>query len=127
MYDGPASPRGRGLSSRPGTAYLGAMSLPRPSTPAAAWRDLRAFLGTRNRTQFLFALLAIAMPMLIVLGFVIDSNIRPQAQIIYVESWPANRSEEEILADQKKDQIKRDAIRRERQRQFQELEKRLGM
>ncbi|WP_157215478.1 hypothetical protein [Flavisphingomonas formosensis] len=88
---------------------------------------MRAFLATRDRTRVGFALLAIAMPMLIIVGFAIDANIKPQPQIIYVESWPANRSEEEILADQKKDQAKRDAIRRERQRQFQELEKRLGM
>jgi len=103
------------------------MSLPRPSSPAAAWRDLRAFLASRDRSQIFFAILAIAMPLLIVLGFAIDANIKPQPQIIYVESWPANRSEAEILADQKKDQAKREAARRERQRQFQELEKRLGM
>ena len=103
------------------------MVFPKPSSPANAWRDLRAFIAGRERSQILFAVLAIAMPMLIVLGFAIDANIKPQAQIIYVESWPANRSEAEILADQKKDQAKRDAIRRERQRQFQELEKRLGM
>lgn len=121
------STRWRGLSSPVHYSYLRAMAFPRPSTPLAAWRDLRAFLATRERSQYLFAVLAIAMPMIIVTGFVIDSNIRPSPQIIYVESWPADRSEAQILADQKKDQAKRDAIRRERQRQFQELERRLGM
>lgn len=109
-------------------AYLeDRMALPRPSSPAAAWRDLKAFLGQQERHKFVFAAIAIFMPVLIVTGFYIDSNIKPEAQIIYVQSWPASRTDEEIKAQQKIDQAKRDKDAAEKRRQYQELEKRLGM
>jgi hypothetical protein len=45
----------------------------------------------------------------------------------YVELYPASRTDADIIADQKKDQTARAAAEKEKQRQFQELEKRLGM
>jgi len=103
------------------------MALPRPSSPLAAWRDLKAFLGQQERHKFVFAGIAIIIPAVIVTGFYVDSNIKPQAQIIYVENWPANRTDDQIKAEQKIDQAKRDKEAAERRRQYQELEKRLGI
>jgi hypothetical protein len=57
----------------------------------------------------------------------VDSNIKPEAQIIYVQSWPADRTDEQIKAQQKIDQAKRDKEAAQRRRQYQELEKRLGI
>jgi hypothetical protein len=51
----------------------------------------------------------------------------PPAQIVYVESWSANRTDAEIIADQKKDQAARHAAQEEKKRQFKKLEKQLGM
>ena len=51
----------------------------------------------------------------------------PPPQIVYAESWSANRTDAEIKADQKKDQEKRRAAQLERQRQFQRLENQLGI
>ena len=51
----------------------------------------------------------------------------PPPQIVYAESWNANRTDAEIVAQQKKDQEARRAAQLQKQRQFQELEKRLGM
>ena len=70
---------------------------------------------------------AAIMPIAIVVIFAIDgrTNIAPGAQIIYVESYPANRTDAEIIADQKKDQAAREARLKERQRQFQKLDKRM--
>jgi hypothetical protein len=103
------------------------MAFPRPSSPAAAWRDLRAFLGQQERHKFFFALIAILMPVVIVTGFYFDADIKPQAQIIYVENWPANRTDDQIKAEQKVDQAIRDKAAAEKRRQYQELEKRLGI
>jgi uncharacterized membrane protein len=75
------------------------------------------------------AALAIVMPVVIVVGFYFDAqtNILPGEQIIYVENWPANRTDEEIKAQQKIDQENKEKALAERQRQYKELEKRLGM
>lgn len=103
------------------------MAFPRPSSPLAAWRDLKAFLSQQERHKFVFGAIALGMPVLIVTGFYVDSNIKPEAQIIYVQNWPASRSDEEIKAQQKIDQAKRDKEAAEKRRHYQELEKRLGI
>lgn len=75
------------------------------------------------------ACLAIVMPVVIVVGFYFDAktNIMPGAQIIYVENWPAGRTDQEIKAQQKIDQERKKKALEERQRQYKQLEKRLGM
>ena len=75
------------------------------------------------------AVFAVAMPVIILIGFYYDSktNIMPGEQIIYVENWPATRTDAEIVAQQKIDQERREKAVAERQRQFKKLEKRLGM
>ena len=69
------------------------------------------------------------MPIIIVIGFITDAktNIMPGEQIVYVESWSANRTDEEIKAAQIERQKAVDAAALERQRQFKQLEKRFGM
>ena len=105
------------------------MPLPRPASPRALWADLRAFAVERSKVQWLAMLFAIVMPVAIVIMFVVDgrTNIAPGPQLIMVESWDAKRTDAEIIADQKKDQAAKEAAAKERQRQFQELERRLGM
>ncbi len=92
-------------------------------------RDLAAFMRQRSREQVIGASLAILITAIIVIEFLVDSKIgtAPPAQIVYVESWSANRTDEQIIADQKKDQAARHAAQLEKQRQFQRLEKQLGM
>jgi hypothetical protein len=103
--------------------------LPRPSSPRAAFSDLRAFLAQRSREQRIGAALSILVTTIIVIVFFVDSQINtaPPPQIVYVESWSMNRTDAEIIADQKKDQADREAAAKERQRQFQALENKLGM
>jgi hypothetical protein len=102
---------------------------PRPVGPRAAFSDLRAFMRQRSREQLIGATLAVLVTMIILIEFMVDSKINtaPPPQVIYAESWPANRTDAEIVAEQKKDQAKRDAAAKEKQRQFKELEKQLGM
>ncbi|MBA3675992.1 MAG: hypothetical protein H0W74_01130 [Sphingosinicella sp.] len=105
------------------------MSLPRPASPRALLTDLCAFARERSRHQWIAAFFAVLMPIVIVVGFYFDAqtNILPGEQIVYVENWPANRTDEQIKAQQKIDQERKEKAIAERQRQFQELEKRLGM
>lgn len=104
------------------------MALPRPSTPAAAWRDLKAFLDQRGRYRYVFAAVSILMPALIVTGFYLDSRTEPPGpQLIYVQSWSADRSDEVIKAQQKIDQALRDAAREARRQEYQRVADQLGI
>jgi hypothetical protein len=98
---------------------------PRPATPKALIADLKLFASQRSRYQWAGLVVAIVMPVLIVAGFWHDAShgIAPGPQLIYVESWPASRTDEQIKAQQKIDQAKREAALKERQRQFQKLDK----
>jgi hypothetical protein len=51
----------------------------------------------------------------------------PPQEITYVQLYPSNRTDAEIIADQKKDMIAKIAAQKEQQRQYQKLEKELGM
>ena len=108
--------------------YLVAMPLPRPARPSVLWSDLRAFWRDRPRHQWVAAALSVSIPIGIVFSFYLDSytNILPRETITYVESWPANRSDEEIKAKQKADLEARRAAEAERQRQFQRLDSQLN-
>jgi hypothetical protein len=108
------------------------MPLPRPASPRALWADLRAFAAQRSRHQWIAAGFAIVMPIAIVVMFTIDgrTNIAPGPQLIYVESWNSSRTDAEIIADQKKDQAKLEALKKERQRQWKKVDEdleRLGI
>ena len=102
---------------------------PRPSSPRAALADLRAFLRRRGREQAIGAALAVLITTIIVIVFFVDSSINtaPPPQVIYVDSWSENRTDAEIIADQKKDQAAREAALKARQQEFQKLEKQLGI
>ena len=114
-----------GVAEEPLLAYLGGMALPRPASPPALWADLRAIAGGRRSHHWIAAGLAILMPAALIVLFVTDGrrNTMPGPQLVYAESWSANRTDAEIKADQVKHQAELKAKRKERQRQFQKLEK----
>ena len=82
-----------------------------------------------SREQFIGAALAILVTMIIIIEFLVDSKINtaPPPRIVYVEQWDSGRTDAEIVAQQKKDKAERDAWKRERQRQFQQLQNQLGI
>ena len=102
---------------------------PRPVGPRAAFKDLAAFMRQRSREQVIGAMLAILATTIIVIEFLVDSKINtaPPPQIVYVDQWNANRTDAEIVRQQKVDQAKKEEAQRERQRQFRKLEKDLGL
>ena len=122
--------RREGLAVARRQPYFRFMSwFPRPASPRAAFRDLAAFMRQRSREQLIGASLALLVTAIIVIEFVVDAKINtaPPPQVIYVDQWPASRTDAEIAADQKKDQAEKEAAQKEKQRQFQELENRFGM
>jgi len=103
--------------------------LPPVSKPGVALRDLLAFLRQRSREQVIGAILAVLVTIIIVIIFLVDSQINtaPPPRVVYVELYNSNRTDAEIIADQKKDQAAKEAAAKEKQRQFQKLEKQLGI
>jgi len=83
----------------------------------------------RSREQVIGASLALLVTAIIVIEFVVDAKFgtSPTPQPVEVELYPSNRTDAEIIADQKKDMAERLAAEKEKQRQFQKLEKQLGM
>ena len=92
-------------------------------------RDLAAFMRHRSREQVIGGALALLVTAIIVIEFLVDAKIgtAPPPQVIEVELYPPNRTDAQIIADQKKDMAAKEAAQKERQRQFQKLEKQLGM
>jgi hypothetical protein len=102
---------------------------PRPSSPRAVYRDFVAFVRQREREHVLGASLAFLVTLIIVIIFVVDAQIgvAPPPQVVEVELYPSNRTDAQIIADQKKDVAERAAGEKEKRRQFQRLAKELGM
>ena len=102
---------------------------PSPVSPRAAFADFRDFVRHREREHWIGAALAVLVTIIIIIEFLVDSKINtaPPPRIVYVEQWKAGRTDAEIIADQKKRQAEKEAAAKERQRQFQRLEKQLGM
>ena len=102
---------------------------PHPSSPRAALRDLVTFIRHREREHVIGATLAFLATLIIVVEFVVDARIgvKPPPQVIEVQLYPSNRTDAQIIADQKKEMAERAAFQKEKQRQFQKLEKTFGM
>ena len=102
---------------------------PSPSTPRAALRDLMAFMRHRSREQVIGGALAFLVTTIIVIEFLVDAQIgtAPPPSITYVELYPSDRTDAQIIADQKKDMAEKIAAQQEKQRQFKKLEHQLGM
>jgi hypothetical protein len=104
------------------------MPLPRPAAPRALVADLRNFWRTRPRRHWIAALLAAAITSGIVIVFLIDSQSlsEPREQVIFLDSWPASRTDAEIRAQQKADLEARTRAEAEHRRQLQRLDENLN-
>ena len=104
--------------------------LPPTSSPRTALRDFRAVVRhADNRDRILAFTLSILITIIILILFFVDSKINtaPPPRIVYVQDYKAGRTDADIIAQQEKDERKRVAAAKERQRQFQRLEKQLGI
>ena len=108
----------------------GAMAILPPTVgPRAALRDLTAFLRQRSREQVIAGTLAVLVTVIIVIIFFVDSKINtaPPPQVIFVENYPANRTDAQIKADQLKASEDRKKAEEARRKEFQKLEKQFGI
>lgn len=74
--------------------------------PLTGLKDLRLFLHSRQKHEIVFAVLAVVATVTVIAGFMIDSRSleKPyERDIQYVQSWPSNRPDAEIIAAQKAD------------------------
>lgn len=120
----------RGWSDgRPAPILLGVRYFAR-FNPLRAVRDLRFFLAQRQPYELWFGMLAIVLTGLLLIGFVKDSHVeRPyKPNIVYVEQWRGDRTDAQIVAQQKVDQVavdKRKAEIERRQKAVQAQFKRM--
>ena len=100
------------------------MRLPRPASPRALWQDIKALAAQRSSHQWIAGSLALAIPIIIGLTFVADVDNAHDApeQIIFVDSWKADRSIEESRAAIAAHEERRKAAEEERRKSFQRLE-----
>ena len=103
------------------------MALPPISGPRTVWRDLREFWRGRPRSNWIAALFAVLVPIGLLTAFYFDAqtNIHPGETLTYIESWPANRSDAEIIAKQKADLVRRREFEENRRRQFQAIDNKM--
>ena len=118
---GPGSQRA--LHTRPWQSF------PPWSVRAPRLRDLAAFLRQRSREQVIGAALAVLVTIIIVIIFFVDSKINtaPPPQIVYVENYGPDRTDADIIRDQKKASEDRRKAEEARRKEFQKLEKEFGI
>jgi len=127
VFPTPPPGLGEGLAAGASAHYLRRMPLPRPARPSFLWRDLRAFWKDHPTHQWFAGTVAVMIPIAILFAFYLDSytNTRPRETITFIDSWPANRTDEQIKAKQKADLERTRAFQAERQRQFKQIDDRL--
>ena len=103
-------------------------------SPTRAYKDLRLFFEDRGPIELGFLVLAMAITLTVLWAVVHDSRTEQvyRPDIIYVEQYTLNRTDAEIAAQQKVDQVARDKrmaeIRQkqaERQASFKRLDDKL--
>lgn len=113
----------------PRPTYAAMAILPPSVGPRAALRDLTAFMRQRSREQMIGAALAVLVTIIIVIVFFVDSKINtaPPQQIVYVENYGPERTDADIIADQKKASEERRRAEEARRKEFEKLQKELGI
>lgn len=98
---------------------------PRPSSPRAVYRDFVSFVRHREREHVIGGALAVLVTMIIVIIFLVDPKVNTASpeQITYADIYPANRTDAEIIADQKKDSAARAEFKRKHQQVFKKIDK----
>ena len=101
-------------------------------SPIRAWRDLRKYVVTRRPHQIGFMGLSLVLTYTMILGTLDVARIPPkpyEREIIYVQQWRADRSDAEIVAQQKIDGVEQTRqekelkrLQAERQVQLKRLE-----
>ncbi len=78
-------------------------------SPMRAIRDLRFFLSQRQPYELVFLMIAVGITGFFIYAFARDDYVPVpyKPDIIYVEQWPADRTDVQIKAQQKIDYVKK--------------------
>ena len=109
--------------------YRAMAILPPTVGPRAALRDLTAFMRQRSREQIIGASLAVLVTIIIVIVFFVDSKINTSTppQIIYVENYGPDRTDADIIRDQKKASEERRKAEEARRQEYEKLKKQFAI
>jgi Flp pilus assembly protein TadB len=79
-------------------------------SPLRAYRDLRAFLVGRGPQELWFLAAAVGITLFLIYAFAKDSHFEKEYRpnIVYVKQWKLDRTDAEIVAQQKIDQVQKD-------------------
>lgn len=97
---------------------------PRPVSPKSALGDFWSYFIEQRAHKWPLLGLSLALTWIIIWAFLIDgrTNIMPrQNQIIYVRNWDANRSDADIILQQKLDLARREVALRKKQKEMQKV------
>lgn len=97
---------------------------PRPAKPKALIADFKAMFAANRRHKLVFGAMAVGMTSLIITGFILEARngILPGASTIYASDWSENRTDSEIIKQQKIDQKEIEAAKAERRSQFKKVD-----
>ena len=102
--------------------------LPRPVSPRNALADLKLMFSRDREHRWTFLGLSFAITGLLLWGFYLDARSpKKERQIIYVESWMADRKDSEIIRRQIIDLGKYEAALARKQQEFQRLADKVGI
>lgn len=78
-------------------------------SPVRAYKDLRRFFADRGPVELGFLVLAMAITLTLIWAFARDSDIEAtyRPDIIYVEQYTLDRTDAQIVAQQKIDQVEK--------------------
>jgi len=109
--------------------YVVAMAIfPRPASPRSAVSDLREMFSPERPHRWPILALSVTLTGLLLWGFHIDSRKPPkEREIIYVESWMADRQDSDIIRRQLVDLERYEAALESKQGEFQRLADGLGI
>ncbi|SEL68294.1 hypothetical protein SAMN05216382_2466 [Sphingomonas palmae] len=102
-----------GLAAAGRTSYIREMQFFSRMSPVRAYRDLRFFLNQRQPYELWFLVLAVVITSTLIWAFAHDSYFEKEYKpnIIYVQQYRLDRTDAQIIAQQKIDQPAIDAAR----------------
>lgn len=108
---------------------MGAMAIfPRPVSPKSAFADLLDVLSGPLPHKWPLLVLSVVLTAVIFWAFAYDTRPpKPERQIIYVESWMADRKDSTIIAEQKADLAAYEAALEKKQKEFQHVADMVGI
>ncbi len=106
------------------------MSFVKKISPSGAFNDIVAIFRDEQQHKWLFFMAAAIPPALLILALYFDSerlSKRPPPEIFYFESWSAERSYDEVLAERPARKALRDAFEEEKRQNFKALGRASGI